>query len=196
MSMRTLAVIASFVAVAASAQTGQRPPEQARKYSRADSLRGGNGPGRSWWDATYYDLKVRVQPADSSISGSNAITYKVLKANQTMQVDLQPPLVVDSIVQGGKGVTYTRDGNALMLKLTEAQRAGSTNTVTVWYHGKPPAARRPPWDGGFSWVKDSVGDPWISTSNQGLGASVWWPNKDYIGDEPDSQRWRSPFPRR
>lgn len=181
-------VAALCAAVAAGAQTGTRPAESARKYSHADSLRGGNGPGRSWWDATYYNLNVAITLADSSIAGWNGITYKVLKSNQTMQVDLQPPLVVDSIRQSGKNVAYTRDGNALMLKLTDAQRAGDIKTVTVYYHGKPVAAKRPPWDGGYIWQKDSLGNPWVATANEGLGASVWWPNKDYFGDEPDSQR--------
>jgi aminopeptidase N len=185
-----LPAVAACTAAALAAQTGQRPPEQARTYSHADSLRGGNGPGRSWWDATYYDLHVTVQPADSSITGWNGITYRVLRTNQpstTMQVDLQPPLTVDSIVQDGRIVAYRRDGNALFLTLTAAQPAGQVKTVTVYYHGKPVAARRPPWDGGFIWQKDSVGNPWIATANEGLGASVWWPNKDWFGDEPDSQ---------
>src|SRR5882724_10528708 len=75
-----------------------------------------------------------------------------------------------------------------MLKLNEAQRAGDTKTVSVYYHGKPVAAKRPPWDGGYIWQKDSLGNPWISTANEGLGASVWWPNKDHLSEEPDSQR--------
>jgi aminopeptidase N len=28
----------------------------------------------------------------------------------------------------------------------------------------------------------------VATANQGLGASVWWPNKDHGSEEPDSQR--------
>jgi aminopeptidase N len=191
--MRARFAIAAFASVAVfagvvDAQTGQRPPQTARAYSHADSLRGGNGPGRSWWDAAFYDLHVRVSPADSSITGWNGIAYRVLKASQTMQVDLQPPLVVDSIRQAGKDVKYTRDGNALMLALTKRQRVGATDTVTVYYHGKPVSAKNPPWDGGFIWRSDSAGNPWVATANEGLGASVWWPNKDSFADEPDSQR--------
>ncbi|HVM42427.1 MAG TPA: M1 family metallopeptidase, partial [Gemmatimonadales bacterium] len=29
---------------------------------------------------------------------------------------------------------------------------------------------------------------WVATTCEGLGASVWWPLKDWLGDEPDSQR--------
>src|SRR5690606_7352637 len=43
-----------------------------------------------------------------------------------------------------------------------------------------------PWDGGFSWKKDDNGNDFVATSCQGLGASVWWPNKDHMYDEVDS----------
>jgi aminopeptidase N len=61
-------------------------------------------------------------------------------------------------------------------------------SVVVYYHGKPKVARHPPWEGGFTWATDSLGNRWDVTTDEGLGASVWWPLKDYLGDEPDSQR--------
>jgi hypothetical protein len=72
-------------------------------FTHADTLRGSNTPQRAWWDASFYDLHVKVNPADSSIAGHNEITYRVLKAPpaREMQIDLQMPLVVDSIVQDG-----------------------------------------------------------------------------------------------
>jgi aminopeptidase N len=160
---------------------------QPRTFSHADSLRGSNGPGRSWWDATYYDLHVKVSPKDSSISGWNAISYKVLRASNSMQIDLQPPLIVDSIIQDGRKLTSRRDGNAIFVTMAAAQRVGATNKVTVYYHGQPVAAKNPPWDGGLIWRADSAGNTWVSTANQGIGASIWWPNKDFYADEPDSQ---------
>jgi len=159
-----------------------------RTFTHADTLRGSNGPGRAWWDATFYDLHVRVNPADSTISGWNGITYRVLQPAQEMQIDLQVPLEVDSIVQDRRRLEYRRDGNAFFVTLRARQRTGERNTVTVWYHGRPRVGRRLPWDGGFTFPTDSLGDRWIATANEGLGASVWWPNKDYLADEPDSQR--------
>jgi len=160
-------------------------------FTHADSLRGGYGPARSWWDVEFYDLRVAVSPADSSIRGSNGITYRVLRAPaapRELQIDLQTPLEVDSMVQDGRRVTYRRDGNAFFATAGGRPRAGERRTITVYYHGKPRVARRPPWDGGFAWQRDSVGNAWVATANQGLGASVWWPNKDSQADEPDSQR--------
>jgi aminopeptidase N len=177
-----------FLLTAALSQAAPLAAQDTLRFTHADTLRGSNGPARAWWKTTFYDLHVRVNPADSSITGYNGIVYRVLRANQEMQVDLQPPLVVDSMVQDGRSVSYRRDGNALFVSLAKPQREGDRNTVTVYYHGKPVAAKRPPWDGGYIWQHDSLGNRWTSTANEGLGASVWWPNKDLLSEEPDSQR--------
>ncbi len=159
-------------------------------FTHADTLRGSNTPQRAWWDASFYDLHVKVNPADSSIAGYNAITYRVLKPApaREMQIDLQMPLVVDSIVQDGLELGARRDGNAFFVTLIAPQRIGSKKTIAVYYHGRPTVATRPPWDGGFVWARDSLARDWVVTANEGLGASVWWPNKDIYSDEPDSQR--------
>ncbi len=159
-------------------------------FTHADTLRGSNTPQRAWWDATFYDLHVKVNPADSSITGYNAITYRVLKPAPTreIQIDLQMPLVVDSIVQDGLELSARRDGNAFFVTLISPQKIGTRKTISVYYHGKPTVATRAPWDGGFVWARDSLARDWVVTANEGLGASVWWPNKDIYSDEPDSQR--------
>ena len=38
-------------------------------FTRADTLRGSNTPARAWWDVTFYDLHVRINPADSTVQG-------------------------------------------------------------------------------------------------------------------------------
>jgi aminopeptidase N len=183
---RSLAALATFALTLPIAASSQVAPAPA--FTHADSLRGSNGPGRSWWDATFYDLQVRVSPADSSISGWNRMTYRVLEARSEMQVDLQEPLALDSVVQDGRRLDARRDGNAWFVRLASPQRVGETRAVTVHYGGRPKVAANPPWDGGFIWSRDERGNAWVATANQGLGASVWWPNKDWGGEEPDSQR--------
>ena len=160
---------------------------QDKVFTRADTLRGSNTPERAWWDVTFYDLHVRVNPADSTLQGWNAIGYRITGKPREMQVDLQVPLEVDSIVQAGRKVRYRRDGNALLLTVAKG-KVGTSGSVTVYYHGRPRVAKNPPWDGGLIWSQDPDGSPWISTACQGLGASVWWPTKDIQSDEPDSQR--------
>ena len=180
-----LALVVVAVAAPAGAQTVAGTP---RGFSRADTLRGSNGPARAWWDVEFYDLHVTVSPADSSISGRNGIAYRAVKAGSEMQVDLQVPMQLDSVVQNGRKLTFRRDSNAFFVRLGTPATAASRSRITAYFHGKPRAARRPPWDGGYIWRTDSLGNRFIATANEGLGASVWWPTKDYSADEPDSQR--------
>jgi aminopeptidase N len=161
----------------------------ARTYTHADTLRGSfTTPGRAWWDVAFYDLHVSISPRDSSIRGYNGISYRVLKPATEMQIDLMTPLVVDSMIQDGRAVQFRRDSNAFFATLSSPQRAGERKTITVFYHGRPRIGTNPPWQGGFTWTRDSLGRPWVVTTDQGMGASVWWPNKDTQADEPDSQR--------
>jgi aminopeptidase N len=186
--MKKLLAIACAFALVLSASTNATAQER-RAFSHADTLRGSIGPARAWWDVSFYDLHVRVNPTDSSISGLNRITYRVLDPATEMQLDLQQPMVLDSVVPAGhRALALRRDGNAYFVTFPAEIARGLTATVTAYFHGKPRAAQRAPWDGGFVWARDSLGNRWIATANQGLGASVWWPNKDTQADEPDSQR--------
>jgi aminopeptidase N len=187
--MKTLIILPALLAALAAPSAAQ-----VQGLTRADSLRGSIGPARAWWDVAFYDLHIAVNPADSSVAGSNGITYRVLQPASEMQIDLQR-LEVDSIVQDGRRLDYRRDGNALFVTLAAEQPAGALRTVTVHYHGRPRVAPRPPWDGGFVWARDPGGNPWVATAVQILGASAWWPNKDTQADEPDSMRIAVTVPR-
>jgi aminopeptidase N len=187
-------------------------------------LRGSNGPGRYWWDATKYNLHVTFDFYDSSITGYNAISYKILdkKHPDFFQIDLQKPMIIDSIIWetgsekfplSRKRLSFTRDGNAWFVylnshvspliakhdinKIMQISQGSLKSTASsnldpeiynlfVYYHGKPRKAINAPWDGGFVWKRDETGNPWVAVACQGLGASVWYPCKDYQGDEPDS----------
>jgi aminopeptidase N len=161
---------------------------QVPSFTHADTLRGSLTPERTWWDVEFYDLHVTIDPSDSTFRGWNAISYRVVGPAREMQIDLQPPLEVDSVVQDGRRLTFRQDGNAVFVKLRAAQRRGRTKLLTVHYGGRPHIAVKPPWDGGVVWARDRDGHPWIATACQGVGASVWWPTKDTQADEPDSQR--------
>nr|WP_232803112.1 M1 family metallopeptidase [Gracilimonas amylolytica] len=159
-----------------------------QEFSRQDTLRGSITEERAWWDLNYYHLEVKVNIEDSSIAGSNLIRYTVLEPGQTMQVDLQEPLEITDFQQDGESLDFVREGSAFFVTLEKKQVTGDVNDVVVEYAGKPVVAENPPWDGGFTWTADSNGKPFVATSNQGIGSSVWWPNKDHPYDETDSMR--------
>ena len=159
---------------------------QQRQFTEQDSLRGSITPERSWWDLNFYNLSVEVKPVEKFISGSNIIRYTVLEERQLLQVDLQPPLIIEKITQDGATLQWESKGNAHFVNLRKPQLKGEVNEIEVYYSGHPKEAVRAPWDGGFSWKKDNNGKHFVATSCQGLGASVWWPNKDHMYDEVDS----------
>lgn len=163
-------------------------------YTHADTLRGSNGSGRNWWDARRYQLYVKIDTLTKSISGHNNMLVKLTaKPTDSMQIDLQEPLVMDSVflvpsVFSGKveRVALAREGNVCWLIHPFSQVLKDTSCILMmYYHGLPKMAKSPPWDGGFTWKRDSAGVPIISVSCQGLGASVWWPCKDAQWEEPD-----------
>jgi aminopeptidase N len=158
----------------------------ARIYTRQDTLRGSITPERAWWDLTYYHLDIVVNPADSSIWGTNTVTYKVVKSAVLMQIDLQEPLKLTKAVQDNNDLKFTREGNVYWIQLSEKQEQGKIYSVILTYGGKPKVSTRPPWSGGITWKKDKNGLPFVASTCQGDGASLWWPCKDHMYDEPDS----------
>ncbi|MEX0928019.1 MAG: M1 family metallopeptidase [Balneolales bacterium] len=162
------------------------PGQDQSAYTREDTLRGSITAERAWWDVTFYDLHVSIDPEDSLIRGYNNITYRVTGKPVRMQIDLQKPLEIDRIVQDDRELSYERKGPVHFIEPPAGLQTGSLYTLTVHYSGQPRVAANPPWDGGFVWESDPNGNPWIATANQGIGASVWWPNKDHQSEQPDS----------
>lgn len=185
-----------------------QPLSKKETLTHADTLRGTYGPSRDWWDVLKYDLHVKVNIDSQTIAGFNTIRFKPLKKGNLLQIDLQEPMIIDSIVyhawivmnkkmNGGMKATnittthekirdIKKDGNAYFISFKKAPSDRSFNELTVYYHGKPRIARNPPWDGGLIWKKDKNKNPWVTVACQGLGASVWYPCKDHQADEPDS----------
>ena len=159
---------------------------QQNNFTRQDTLRGSITKERIWWDLTYYHLDISIFPETKSIKGRNTVQYKVLKPASVLQIDLQPPLKITKVTQNGRELKVVSDGNAHFIHLLQKQHVGAINSIYVYYQGKPKEAVRAPWDGGFSWKKDKNKNHFIATSCQGLGASIWWPNKDHMYDEVDS----------
>ena len=176
-------ILAVLLLTVYTALSAQRPR---REFTRQDTLRGSITEERKWWDVAFYHLDIAVDPSDSTIEGSNTIRYRVLEPGNVMQIDLQPPLILKKVIQDGKELDIKHDGNAHFIKLIKDQSVDEFDEITVYYGGHPHIARRPPWSGGVQWEYDENGNPWIATSNQGIGASIWWPCKDHEYDEPDS----------
>jgi len=167
--------------LAQSAQPSQPPTP--RVPTRADILRGEYGPYRANNDLLFYHLDVRVDPEQKYLSGTNTIRFKMLQDATRIQLDLHAALNVDRILLGDIPLKYERDSGAVFVDFPEALRAGRTYSIDFHYSGNPVETGR---FGAITFKKDSSGHPWINTACEGIGASVWWPNKDQWRDEVDS----------
>ena len=156
------------------------------KFTRADSLRGMLTPLRTCYDINYYHLDVKINIDDKSVSGSNEFAFTATQDFNKLQFDLFDNLKIQKVIYKENEIPYTREANAVFITFPKTIKKGSKDRFTVFYSGNPPIAKRPPWDGGFIFKKDKSGNPFISVACQGLGASVWWPNKDHQSDEVDS----------
>jgi len=154
-------------------------------FTHADTIRGSITPERSWWNVTHYDLTIRFNEENKTLEGKNTISFRVEDTGSSMQIDLMQPLEVDRVLLDGEPVSISRHDDVFYLQ-TPSLANGSIHKLEISYHGKPRVARLPPWDGGVIWSRDHNGNSWISVACQGLGASVWYPNKDHQSDEPDS----------
>jgi len=176
-NLLTIFVIGLFVVGTTNAQ--------ANGFTKQDELRGSITPEREWWDLKHYDLSVEFNPAKKTIRGSNVISFRTLKAGQKMQIDLQKPLKITKIMHGSDSLVFEREGNVYWVMFKDELAAGLDDKVHVFYEGTPTESVNPPWSGGITWGKDDLGEHFITTTCQGIGASIWWPNKDHGYDEPD-----------
>lgn len=166
---------------------------QRTQFTKYDSLRGVNNNMRNAWDVTSYDLQLFIDIPNKQIDGAGTIRFTALREFTEMQIDLFSYYAIDSIVHEGKKLSFDRDSHFVYLDLPLTTK-GEQSSVKVYYHGKPQIAAKPPWDGGFVWEKDSLDKPWVGVACEGLGASSWWPCKDYPADEPDSISMRFTVP--
>ncbi|SEW40412.1 CarboxypepD_reg-like domain-containing protein [Chitinophaga sp. YR573] len=158
-------------------------------FTRADTLRGMLSPLRSCYDVSFYHLDVDVNLDSHSIQGSNKIRFKVIDPFNLMQLDLYANMHIQKILYGDQQLSFTRQDDAVFVRFPATLPAGSEQTIAVYYDGVPQVPDfNIPMYGGVLWDKDEEGNPWIQVVCQGSGASLWWPNKDHLSDEPDSMR--------
>ena len=165
-------------------------------FTLADTLRGALRPERTSFDVTYYELHLTVHPTDRAIEGRVEMDYRVVSPTRRIQLDLFDNMGIDSIKLGERLLNYDRVANAVFIDLPTQQQTGSRHRLTVWYGGEPIAAKNAPWDGGFVWSLDQKDRTWIGVACEGTGASLWWPNKDHLSDEPDSMLISVTVPKR
>ncbi len=182
--MKKLVLLLGLISITTNAQVLNNKQE----FTRQDSLRGTNNEFRNWWDVKKYKVSVEPDYQSKSIKGKTTITFDKTAPQQSdlLQIDLQDPMMVSAVKLNGKKISdFKRDGNVYFINVGKNIK-NTSNQLELEYNGNPRVAVRAPWDGGWIFAKDEKGRDWMSVAVQGLGASAWFPNKDYLGDEPDN----------
>lgn len=184
MTMKKLILLLGLISITTNAQVLNHKKE----FTRQDSLRGTNNEFRNWWDVKKYKVSVEADYQSKSIKGKSTITFDktAVQKSNLLQIDLQDPMIISAVILNGKEISdFKRDGNVYFINVGKNIK-NSANQLELIYSGNPRVAVKAPWDGGWIFAKDEKGRDWMSVAVQGLGASAWFPNKDYLGDEPDN----------
>jgi len=196
-----LAVVAAVVSARTSSQTTSShssyssqtsqtasPPQHIRgqdEPTKAELLRGTYGPYRANNDLLFYHLDIRIDPTKKLVSGKNTIRFKMLQDDNRIQLDLADVLNIDKILLDTTPLHYERDSGAVFVDFPATLHSGQVYTIDFSYSGTPVQTGR---FGGFTFGTDPSGHPWIYTACEGIGASIWWPNKDQWRDEVENMQ--------
>ncbi|MGH2344925.1 MAG: M1 family metallopeptidase, partial [Chloroflexota bacterium] len=123
---------------------------------------------------------LRLDPDKKFLSGKNTIRFRMLSDDDRIQIDLHQALAVDRILLASTPLEYTREERAVFIEFPDKLKKGNTYSIDFYYSGHPRTTGR---FGGFVFSKDPSGHPWIYTSCEDDGASIWWPDKDQWRDE-------------
>src|SRR5687768_12909244 len=108
------------------------------QFTHQDTLRGSNGPGRDWWNVKYYDLTVTPDYTTKTIQGKNRILVEWLRFpgnDMQMQIDLQDPMVMDSVVYGNISLNFQREGNTWNIIWPQNLGQVKESAFIIYYHG-------------------------------------------------------------
>ncbi len=150
---------------------------------------------RTCYDVIDYNLHFTFAKMedDSPITGTTVITAIALEDCDTIQIDLHANMEILKLGQITNGsrknestvdATYFRIADAVFVILPKPAVQSLEFIIVVDYKGIPPTAKRAPWRGGFVRKKDDTDNALWGVACQSEGASMWWPCKDVVNDEP------------
>ena len=150
-------------------------------------------PEQAAYDVKSYDLNLRVNPEEQSIKGVLTAKAQIVNPIDKFVLDLDTPLTVESVAlvfplkdKADVPLKFERRENKIWIAFPKTKNVGETIDVRIAYNGKPRVAPRPPWVGGFVWLKTADGQPWFATAVQMDGADLWFPVKDHPSDKPET----------
>jgi aminopeptidase N len=156
----------------------QRPPSDRPSYG------GKIKPEQANIDVRHYTIDLALDIPGRTVAGYTIIRFNILQPTAALLFDLMDSFKVEKVLVNDKPAAFTHENHALHITAAQPWPAGPAS-VRVQYAGHPMIAKRPPWDDGFTFTKDSTGHPWVAVTAEGTGGKIYFPAKDHPSDEPD-----------
>ena len=141
-------------------------------------------PLQAIMDIRHYTIALDIDIANRSFKGSTEVNLNLSEKTNTILLDLIHLYTITQIKVNNKVVAFDQKDDKIFINSAAGFEIGNQK-VLVEYNGIPPVAIKPPWDGGFTWSKDSNGNDWISINIQAEGGKMYFPCKDHPSDEPN-----------
>ncbi|MES2332076.1 MAG: M1 family metallopeptidase [Bacteroidota bacterium] len=141
-------------------------------------------PLQAIMDIRHYTIGLDIDIPAKKINGYTEIDLQLTKSTDTLLFDLVHVLTVKNIKVNEREVSFFQKDDKIFITSREGFKTGKQK-VFIGYGGEPPLAVRPPWSGGFTWAKDTNGNPWVVINCQLQGAKIYFPCKDHPSDEPN-----------
>ena len=141
-------------------------------------------PLQAIMDIRYYTIALDIDIANRSFKGSTEVNLNLSEKTNTILLDLIHLYTITQLKVNNKVVAFDQKDDKIFITSATGFEMGNQK-VLVEYNGIPPVAIKPPWDGGFTWSKDSNGNDWISINIQAEGGKMYFPCKDHPSDEPN-----------
>ena len=141
-------------------------------------------PEQAIMDVRHYTIALNLDFKQRTIDGSATIDVIMAQPTHVLLFDLLDSLNISQVLVNNKKQPFEYKNNLIRINLANELPAGKAS-VKVIYGGKPHVARRPPWDDGFIWSRDSTGHQWMAITAEGTGGKLYFPCKDHPSDEPN-----------
>ena len=140
-------------------------------------------PGDPAIDIKYYKLNLKVTYSPNYLSGS--VTIKAAPVHNSLYsifLDLQNPMIVDSIMSGNVKLHFSHTNAKLNITLNKTYSPDEIFEIKIYYQGVPGSSGF----GSFEFDTHGNNEPVIWTLSEPYGASDWFPCKDTPADKADS----------
>ncbi len=139
-------------------------------------------PGDSSINVTYYGLNLTLTYSPNYLKGIATINAKSTENGLTkFFLDLQDPLLVDSVLLNGSKIPFIHSLAKLNINLPRSYNYGEQFSLVIYYQGIPGSSGF----GSFEFGSHN-NQPAIWSLSEPYGASDWFPCKDTPADKADS----------